>query len=161
MIFAVFSRSRLSAILAMGVVGYAVAILYLMYGAIDLAITQFLAETVIMVLFVMVILYLPKFAVLSTRNSRIRDWIISLSIGTLVTFVVLHARFINLYEPISVYFIKNSLTMAHGRNIVNVILVDFRALDTLGEITVLTLAAMGVYSLFRFKVKKTKSKKEL
>ncbi|MDP3432635.1 MAG: proton-conducting transporter membrane subunit [Bacteroidota bacterium] len=160
-IFAVFSRSRLSAILAMGVVGYAVAILYLMYGAIDLAITQFLAETVIMVLFVMVILYLPKFAVLSTRNSRIRDWIISLSIGTLVTFVVLHARFINLYEPISVYFIKNSLTMAHGRNIVNVILVDFRALDTLGEITVLTLAAMGVYSLFRFKVKKTKSKKEL
>ncbi len=140
-VFAVQSKSRLSAILAMGVVGYGIGLLYLFYGAIDLAITQLLAETVIMVLFVMVIYYLPKFAVLSTRKSRIRDWIISISVGVLVTVVVLHARFINLHEPVSSFFAENSLKQAHGRNIVNVILVDFRALDTLGEITVLTLAA--------------------
>ncbi|MFO7844432.1 MAG: hydrogen gas-evolving membrane-bound hydrogenase subunit E [Bacteroidales bacterium] len=155
-LFAVFSMSRLSAILAMGVVGYGVGLLYLLYGAIDLAITQFLAETVIMVLFVMVIYYLPKFAKLSNKKSRIRDIIISLAVGAGVTIVVLHSRALNQYEPISHFFTENSLQKAHGRNIVNVILVDFRALDTLGEITVLTLAAIGVYSLFRFTVKKKK-----
>lgn len=154
LLFAVFSMSRLSAILAMGVVGYGIGLLYLLYGAIDLAITQFLAETLIMVLFVMVIFYLPKFANLSSKKSRIRDIVISLLVGAGVTIVVLHSRVLNNYEPISAYFTNNSLTKAHGRNIVNVILVDFRALDTLGEITVLTLAAIGVYSLFRFTVKK-------
>ncbi|MEE4196651.1 MAG: hydrogen gas-evolving membrane-bound hydrogenase subunit E [Bacteroidales bacterium] len=153
-LFAVFSMSRLSAILAMGVVGYGIGLLYLLYGAIDLAITQFLAETVIMVLFVMVIYYLPKFAKLSSRKSRVRDIIISLAVGAGVTIVVLHSRALNNYEPISSFFAENSLLKAHGRNIVNVILVDFRALDTLGEITVLTLAAIGVYSLFRFTFKR-------
>ncbi|MCB2197745.1 MAG: DUF4040 domain-containing protein [Bacteroidetes bacterium] len=154
LLFAVFSMSRLSAILAMGVVGYGIGLLFLLYGAVDLAITQFLAETVIMVLFVMVIYYLPKFANLSTKRSRIRDIIISLVVGAGVTIVVLHSRALNNYEPISSFFAENSYLQAHGRNIVNVILVDFRALDTLGEITVLTLAAVGVFSLFRFTVKK-------
>jgi len=153
-LFAVFSMSRLSAILAMGVVGYGIGLLYLLYGAIDLAITQFLAETVIMVLFVMVIYYLPKFAKLSNKKSRVRDIIISLAVGAGVTIVVLHSRALNNHEPISNFFAENSFIKAHGKNIVNVILVDFRALDTLGEITVLTLAAIGVYSLFRFTVKK-------
>ncbi|MFP4024864.1 MAG: hydrogen gas-evolving membrane-bound hydrogenase subunit E [Thiohalospira sp.] len=153
-LFAVFSMSRLSAILAMGVVGYGIGLLYLLYGAIDLAITQFLAETVIMVLFIMVIYYLPKFTSLSNKKSRIRDIIISLLVGASVTIVILHSRALNTYEPISSFFAENSLLKAHGRNIVNVILVDFRALDTLGEITVLTLAAIGVFSLFRFTIKK-------
>ena len=157
-IFAVLAKSRLSAILAMGIVGYGIGLLYLFFGAIDLAITQFLAETVLMVLFVMVIYYLPDFAVLSTRVSRIRDALISIAVGVVVTIVVLKARFLNIEEPISGYYAEKSLTEAHGRNIVNVILVDFRALDTLGEITVLTLAAAGVYSLFRFQIKQLKGK---
>lgn len=158
-IFAVFAKSRLSAILAMGVVGYGIAMLYLYYGAIDLAITQFLAETVLMVLFVMVIYYLPEFAILSNKKSRLRDGIISVAVGVFVTLVVLKAKFLNLETPISEFFAANSYTEAHGRNIVNVILVDFRALDTLGELTVLTLAAAGVYSLFRFQIKTLKKKK--
>ncbi|OFX88860.1 MAG: pH regulation protein AB [Bacteroidetes bacterium GWF2_33_16] len=156
-IFAVFSKSRLSAILAMGVVGYAIGLIYLLYGAIDLTITQLLAETVIMLLFVMVIYYLPKFALLSSRKSRARDIIISLSVGFFITIVVLHANTVNFYEPVSNFYAENSVIKAHGRNIVNVILVDFRALDTFGEITVLTLAAVGVFSLFRFTVKKEKN----
>lgn len=159
-VFAVFTGGRLTAILAMGVVGYGIGLLYLFYGAVDLAITQFLAETVLMVLFVMVMLKLPKFGVVSGRISRIRDVIISLAVGVMVTLVVLNARFLNLYEPVSGFFAANSLTKAHGRNIVNVILVDFRALDTLGEITVLTLAAVGVYALFNIRVKKIKEKEE-
>jgi multicomponent Na+:H+ antiporter subunit A len=159
-IFAVLAKSRLSAILAMGVVGYGIGLLYLYYGAVDLAITQFLAETVMMVLFVMVIYYLPGFAVLSTKTSRIRDALISISVGVTITLIVLKARFINLHEPISGFYAENSYTQAHGRNIVNVILVDFRALDTMGEVTVLTLAAAGVYSLFRFQIKRLKEKKQ-
>src|SRR5690554_3653573 len=159
-IYAVFSTSRLSAILAMGVVGYGIALLYLYYGAIDLAITQFLAETVLMVLFVMVIYYLPAFAVLSSRKSRLRDGLISLGVGTFITLVVLKAKFLNLETPISEYFAARAYTEGHGRNIVNVILVDFRALDTMGEVTVLILAAAGVYSLFRFQIKTLKKKKQ-
>jgi multicomponent Na+:H+ antiporter subunit A len=154
-VFAVFTGGRLTAIVAMGVVGYGIGLLYLFYGAVDLAITQFLAETILMVLFVMVMYKLPRFAVLSNRRSRTRDIIISLMVGGMVTLVVLYARFVNFYEPISSYYLENSYTQAHGRNIVNVILVDFRALDTLGEITVLTLAAVGVYALFNIRVKKT------
>lgn len=158
-LFAVFSKSRLSAIVSMGVLGYGVAVLYMFYGAVDLAITQFLAETIIMVIFVMVIFYLPDFAVLSSNKSRIRDAIIALSVGAMMTMVVLKARFINLEEPISQFFAEKSFLEGHGRNIVNVILVDFRALDTLGEITVLALAAAGVFTLLRFNPIKKKSEK--
>ena len=70
-------------------------------------------------------------------------------------------EFVNFYEPISSYYLDNSYTQAHGRNIVNVILVDFRALDTLGEITVLTLAAVGVYALFNIRVKKNEGSNKL
>ncbi|MFO8001680.1 MAG: hydrogen gas-evolving membrane-bound hydrogenase subunit E [Marinilabilia sp.] len=151
-IFAVFSRSRLSAILAMGVLGYSIALLYMFYGAIDLAITQFLSETILMVIFVMVIYYLPRFAVLSNPRSRIRDAIIALASGVMITLVVLQARFINLEEPVSRLFAEKSLSEGHGRNIVNVILVDFRALDTLGEIAVLALAAAGVFALLKLDI---------
>lgn len=156
-IYAIFTHSRLSAILAMGIVGYGVGMLYLLYGAPDLAITQFLSETVILIIFVMVIYYLPAFAKLSDRKTKVRDILISLGVGALVTLVVLKARFINLEQPISDFFAQNSLTQGHGRNIVNVIIVDFRAFDTLGEITVLALAAAGIYSLFRFKIKNDKT----
>ncbi len=158
-LFAVFSKSRLSAIISMGVLGYGVAVLYMFYGAVDLAITQFLAETIMMVIFVMVIYHLPTFAVLSNKTSRIRDAIIALTVGAMMTMVVLKARFINLEEPISHFFTEKSFLEGYGRNIVNVILVDFRAFDTLGEITVLALAAAGVFTLLRFNPTKKKSEK--
>lgn len=159
-VFAVFSGGRLTAIVAMGVVGYGVGLIYLFYGAVDLAITQFLAETILMVLFVMVMFKLPRFEKLSSARSRIRDGIIALAVGAMVTLVVLSARFINIFEPISSYYAETSYIKAHGRNIVNVILVDFRALDTLGEITVLTLAAVGVYALFNIRVRQIKEKEK-
>jgi multicomponent Na+:H+ antiporter subunit A len=152
-IFAIFARSRISAIISMGVLGYGISIFYMLYGAADLAITQFLAETIVMVIFVMVIYHLPKFAVLSSKMTRIRDALIAAGIGSMITLLVLKARFINMEVPISEFFAKKSLVEGHGRNIVNVILVDFRALDTLGEITVLGLAAAGVFTLLRFDLK--------
>jgi multicomponent Na+:H+ antiporter subunit A len=159
-VFAVFTGGRLTAIVAMGVVGYGIGLLYLFYGAVDLAITQFLAETILMVLFVMVMYRMPGFAPLSSRRSRLRDIAIALAVGVMVAVVVLNALAVNLSDPISSFYAENSLTQGHGRNIVNVILVDFRALDTLGEITVLTLAAVGVYALFNIRVSKLKKKEE-
>jgi len=158
-IFKVITQSRLSAILSMGVLGYGIGTLFMFYGAVDLAITQFLVETIVMVIFIMVIYHLPRFAILSSKSTRLRDAFIAAAVGITMTFVVLKARFINLETPISGYFAENSFLEGHGRNIVNVILVDFRALDTLGEITVLALAAAGVFSLLRLDLNKKKPEK--
>lgn len=155
-IITVFTRSRVTAIISMGVVGFGVALIFLFYSAPDLAITQILVDTLIVILFVMVIYHLPKFRVFSNRASRVRDGAIALLFGGFMTGLALMSNQVNLFPPISDYFIENSLTLAQGRNIVNVILVDFRAFDTLGEITVLAIAALGVYSLITMKFKDRK-----
>jgi multicomponent Na+:H+ antiporter subunit A len=148
-IFTILSQSRMTAIISMGVVGYGIALLYLTFSAIDLAITQLLVETLTVVIFVLVIVKLPRFARLSTRASKIRDAVIALVVGGFMTGVALKAKDIEFKEPISGYFVENSLNKAFGSNVVNVILVDFRALDTLGEITVLMVAALGIVALLK------------
>jgi multicomponent Na+:H+ antiporter subunit A len=154
----VFTRSRLTAIISMGVVGWGMALIFAAYGAIDLAITQIMVETLVVVLFVMVIRHLPVFKNYSSTASRIRDLIIAILFGGFMTGLTLKADYLDLYPEISTFYNDSSLSLANGRNIVNVILVDFRALDTLGEITVLTIAAIGVFSLMRIKISKTKER---
>lgn len=143
------AKSRLTAIISMGVVGLGIALIYLIYSAVDLAITQILAETLTLVLFVLVLQKLPKFAHLSSRKSRIRDAIIGIAAGSFMTILVIKSIHVDYNHPIADFFVKNSLPGGFGENVVNVILVDFRALDTLGEITVLSIAALGVYSLVK------------
>jgi multicomponent Na+:H+ antiporter subunit A len=151
---AVVFRSRLGAAAALGVVGYGVALIFIFFGAPDLAMTQFMIETLTVILFVLVFYHLPRFAVLSERLAIARDAILALSLGGLITTIVLIGSGIQLYPKISEYFVENSLPLGHGRNIVNVILVDFRAFDTLGEITVLAVAGIGVYALLKLKLGK-------
>jgi multicomponent Na+:H+ antiporter subunit A len=153
-ITAVLSRSRLGAAAALGVVGYGVALIFVFFGAPDLAMTQFMIETLTVILFVLVFYHLPRFAVLSERLAITRDAILALSLGGLITTIVLIGSGIQLYPKISEYFVETSLPLGHGRNIVNVILVDFRAFDTLGEITVLAVAGIGVYALLKLKLGK-------
>jgi multicomponent Na+:H+ antiporter subunit A len=141
------SRSRIVTIVAMGVAGYGIALIFLYYSAIDLAITQILVETLTVVMFMAILQRLPKFAVLSSKRTRIRDLIIALTFGGVMTILAFKAVNVTLSRPISDFYINNSYTRAFGENVVNVILVDFRALDTMGEVTVLTLAAVGVYLL--------------
>jgi len=148
-LFTLFSRSRMAAIISMGVVGYGIAIIYLIYSAIDLAITQLLVETLTVAIFVLVIFKLPRFAKLSSRASKIRDGIIALLVGGFMTGMALKARNLELQHPISDYFLNHGLSEGFGSNIVNVILVDFRALDTLGEVTVLLIATLGVVALLK------------
>jgi multisubunit Na+/H+ antiporter MnhB subunit/nucleotide-binding universal stress UspA family protein len=146
-VVAVRSRSRLRAIAAMGVVGYGIALVFLLYGAPDLAMTQFVVETLTVVVFVSAFHRLPQYAALSTRAARLVDLAISGAFGALMAGLVLAASSVDLAERISPYFVENGVEKAHGRNIVNVILVDFRALDTLGEITVIAIAGFGVLAL--------------
>ena len=155
---AVVSRSRLGAVAALGVVGYGVAVIFVFFGAPDLAMTQFMIETLTVILFVLVFYHLPRFAILSDRFAVARDALLALAVGGLITAIVSIGSGIQLYPKISQYFIDNSLPLAHGRNIVNVILVDFRGFDTLGEITVLAVASIGVYALLKLKLGKEDSR---
>ena len=141
--------SRLGAVAALGTVGYGVSLVYILYGAPDLAMTQFCIETLAIVLFVLVLYRLPLFTLLSTPVERLRDAGMAAAIGGLMTLLMLYVLSQPLVPHVSDFFLANSLTAAHGRNVVNVILVDFRALDTLGEITVLAVAAIGVFGLLK------------
>ncbi len=149
--------SRLSAVASMGVIGFGVALLYLLYGAPDLAMTQFLIETLTVILFVVAFYHLPRFSSLSSRKTRILDIVISLFVGGVMTTLIISSLGGQGFTSISEYFAQNSYALAHGRNVVNVILVDFRGIDTLGEITVLSIAAIGVFALLKLRSTREKS----
>lgn len=143
------SRSRFAAVTAFGVVGYGVALIFGLYAAPDLAMTQFATETLSLILIVLVLARMPRRAAMVVGGGSARDAIVALAAGVLSAGLVLLARTGSAGSRLAAYFIGNSEPRGHGRNVVNVILVDFRALDTLGEITVVTVAALGAYSLLR------------
>lgn len=150
-LFATVSRSRLGAMAGLGVVGFGVSLAFIFYGAPDLAMTQILMETLVVILLVLGFRHMPGFGGHSGKVHIIRDVIISLGVGALMTTLVLACTQVRFTPTVSEYYVKESLPLAHGRNIVNVILVDFRALDTFGEITVLALAGLGVFSLLKLR----------
>lgn len=146
---AIRAQSMVMAVLAMGSVGYGVALLFALFGAPDLALTQVLVETLTLILFVLVIKQMPALHRYSSLRRRSTDLAIAILGGVLLIVVLLVIRM----DPapdgvrVSADMVQKSVVEAHGRNVVNVILVDFRAFDTLGEICVLTLAALGVAGL--------------
>ncbi len=152
------ARSRLAAVAALGVIGFSIALLFVLYGAPDLAMTQFAIETLSVIIFVLVLYKLPRFATFSRPSARLRDALIALAAGGLMTLLVLAVTAAPLRSRLTGFFAENSLPAANGRNIVNVILVDFRGLDTLGEITVLAVAAIGVYALLKLRLAEKKEK---
>jgi multicomponent Na+:H+ antiporter subunit A len=143
-------RSRLARVISLGVIGYLLCATFIILRAPDLALTQLLVDSVTVILFVLVIYFLPQFAkVKESVGVKIRDLLVSVVTGGFVTVFILAAYAHRYTNTIAEYFIENSYELAGGKNIVNVILVDFRAFDTLGEITVLALAGLGVYALVR------------
>ena len=148
-ILAARSRSSMVAVLSLGTVGYGVALMFLAFGAPDLAMTQFSVETLTVVIFVLVFRHYPRFGALSTRLIKVRDGLVASVFGLLVAALVLFVGTSGTQSRLAGYFVENAPSVGHGRNIVNVILVDFRAFDTLGEITVLVSAAIGVHALLR------------
>jgi multicomponent Na+:H+ antiporter subunit A len=145
------SPSRLAAVVSLGAVALGVSLIFVLFGAPDLAMTQFLVETLTVILLVLILYHLPSYTILSTRRQRMRDGIVAGAAGSLMTILVLAVLSTQSGPRISEFYLENSWTLAHGRNVVNVILVDFRGFDTFGEITVLAIAAVGVYSLLRLR----------
>jgi multicomponent Na+:H+ antiporter subunit A len=144
---AALARTRMAAVLSLGAVGYGVAVLYALLGAPDLAMTQFAVETLTVVIFVLVFYRLRGFGDLSSRLIRTRDAIVAGAAGVLVTTLVLFIGASGTTSRLADYFADAAPRLAHGLNIVNVILVDFRGFDTLGETTVLVTVAIGVRAL--------------
>ncbi|MCL3837828.1 Na+/H+ antiporter subunit A [Aeromicrobium duanguangcaii] len=147
-ILTVRSRRRLRAVLLLGVTGYGTSILFVAHGAPDLALTQVLVETFLLVTFVLVLRRLPPF--FSDRPFNIARWW-RVGVGTAVgltvsgfAFVATNAR---TATPISAGWAEPAYEYGGGKNIVNVALVDIRAWDTIGELSVLVVAATGIASL--------------
>jgi multicomponent Na+:H+ antiporter subunit A len=148
---AVTAKSFLAAVALIGALGFGVALIYVFFSAVDVGITQVLVETITVLLLVLVLYRLPEFRQLSSRANRARDATIALLSGGLITVLILLVTNANSMDSISSYFLEKSVSEGYGRNVVNVILVDFRALDTLGEIFVLALVAIGVYSMMHLR----------
>ncbi len=156
-ITAIVTHRRITAVVLLGLVGYCAALIFALYGAPDLAITQFLVETLSIILFVLVIYHLPSGRSMSTWQARVRDALISGTVGVVVTLMIMKALTVEPEKRLTSYFMENSI-VAQGRNVVNVILVDFRALDTLGEVAVLAVAGLGVYAVLRFGMQRRSAK---
>jgi multicomponent Na+:H+ antiporter subunit A len=137
---------RLVLLLASGLVGYASALLFLLAGAPDLAFTQFVVETVLVVV---VAALLPRFGPPAPGRPRARwlDAALALACGAAVFALLLHTLALPFDPAASEFFGRASVPEAHGRNVVNVIIVDFRAFDTLGEIAVVGFALLAALPL--------------
>ncbi|MBA5630431.1 hydrogen gas-evolving membrane-bound hydrogenase subunit E [Moheibacter lacus] len=149
--YILFTTSRLTAIASLGIIGYGISLIFVFYGAPDLAMTQFAIDTLTVVLFVLVLFKLPSF--LPFRNKKIifRDAVISLSFGGLIMLIALQSLMYPASKEISRFYADNAYTLAKGKNVVNVILVDFRGFDTLIESIVLSIAALGVYGILKYR----------
>ncbi len=149
--FTIKTPSRLAAIASLGIIGYCICLIFVFYGAPDLAMTQFTIDTLTVVLFVLVLFKLPPFLTFRSPKIIIRDTIVSLCFGSLITLITLQALVYPATKETSMFYADSAYTLAKGKNVVNVILVDFRGFDTMIETIVLSIAALGVYSLLKYR----------
>ena len=145
-VLALVTNSRIAGIAALGVVGIATALIFILFSAPDVAITQLLVETLVVVLVAVVMLRLPD---LTPARFRVGHAAVALGVGATVSVTMLWVLQTPLDRRLSDFFEAASWPEAFGRNIVNVILVDFRALDTFGEVAVVVIAALSAYALLR------------
>ena len=155
------AKTRLAAIIALGAVGYSVALFFVIFKAPDLALTQLVIETVSVALFLLAFKHLPALSNHGqTKRNRLANLLISAGVGITVALVALSAHSQKLLPSISQYYKDTVATEAGGGNIVNVILVDYRGFDTLFEIAVLSIAGLGVLGMIRLRMARKESKDE-
>ncbi|MFK7793390.1 MAG: putative monovalent cation/H+ antiporter subunit A [Devosiaceae bacterium] len=154
-ILAVLTASnRLTAIVSLGIQGFAVALIFMLFGAPDLSFTQFMVETLSVVILALVLTRLSLFK----RDHRsfwqsMMDGTIAIACGVGFTALMLSILSHPFDGRLSAFFAEHSYPLAQGRNIVNVIIVDYRGLDTLGEIGVVMVAGLAILALVRMKPK--------
>ncbi|KQT85977.1 cation:proton antiporter [Aurantimonas sp. Leaf443] len=149
----VVARNRLTAIVSLGIQGFAVALLYLLAGAPDLSFTQFMIETLSVVILALTMTRLKLYPTDHRPFAqKLPDAALAAGVGAgfgLVLLSVVQRPF----DPLlSDFFGRWSYEIAHGRNIVNVIIVDFRGLDTMGEIAVVMTTGLAILALMRLRV---------
>ncbi|MEH7113679.1 Na+/H+ antiporter subunit A [Neobacillus niacini] len=152
-----FAKSRMTSIILLGAVGYTVSLFYVLFRAPDLALTQLVIETISVALFLVCFYHLPKLRRFETRmRFKFTNALISIGVGAVVTLIALSAHSNKLFDSISKYYVENTYTEAAGKNMVNVILVDFRGFDTLFEITVLAIASLGIFGMIKLRLNRRK-----
>ncbi|WP_204171560.1 Na+/H+ antiporter subunit A [Staphylococcus sp. GDY8P100P] len=151
-IMIVCARSRLFSIIMASAVGYAVAVFFIFFGAPDLALTQFVVETISTALFLLCFYHLPNLNRHNeTRNFKWSNMLIAIGTGLVVIVIGLIAYGNRHFGSIAAYYKEHVYDLAHGTNMVNVILVDFRGTDTLFESAVLGIAGLGVYTMIKLR----------
>ena len=155
LLIVVSTKSRLTSVVSMSVIGYCICLMFVFYSAPDLAMTQFTIDTLTTVLFVLVLYKLPGFINLASTWQRYRDMAVSLGFGTILAIIALKVLHEPITTEISDFYGENAYIMAKGKNVVNIILADFRGIDTMFETVVLSIAALGVYSLLKLRLKST------
>ncbi|HLS72658.1 MAG TPA: Na+/H+ antiporter subunit A [Actinomycetaceae bacterium] len=156
-VLAARARRRLKAVLLLGVSGYGIAVIYELHGAPDLALTQVLVETITLVVFVLVLRRLPAyFSNRPLMASRYWRMALGAAIGLLAGGMAMVAAGSRVHVPVSVDFAEEAYEYGYGKNIVNVTLVDIRAWDTMGEISVLVAAATGIASLIFLRARQSR-----
>ncbi|OXS70488.1 Na+/H+ antiporter subunit A [Lysinibacillus sp. KCTC 33748] len=159
-VWIIFAKGRVTAMLLNGVLGYSIAFFFVIFRAPDLALTQLVVESVTTALFLLCFKYLPDLMPEASRKKM--KWskvIISIFVGATVTLVGLAVVHFDRFEPVATYF-NDSYKLAGGSNIVNTILGDFRAFDTMLEVVVLLIAGLGVYTLTKLKPRKEETDHE-
>jgi multicomponent Na+:H+ antiporter subunit A len=148
-------RSRVPLVLSLGLVGALVSVFFVLFSAPDLALTQILVESVGLVLFLLVFRFLSPIEKQPTPwGQQTLNIAISVGSGLLVALLLLAANVGQLHSSlVSAFYLSNSYVLAGGRNVVNVIVVDFRGYDTMGEITVFSVAALAVFAMTRLGAK--------
>jgi multicomponent K+:H+ antiporter subunit A len=142
-----FHRMSLAALMILGASGLLVALLFTRYSAPDLALTQIAVEVVTIILLMLTLFFMPDRTPVESSSLRVlRDVLLSGGVGMLVAMLAF-AVLTRPYDSIATFFLENSLSGGGGHNVVNVILVDFRGFDTLGEICVLAIAGIGIYAM--------------
>ena len=139
------TRRRVLSVCALGIVGSGAALVFLIYGAPDLALTQLLVETLTLIIVSLILLRLPPLAGPTKRAgwTKAANALVAIASGTVIALLSLATTRGPIDLQLTEFFAHHSYLIAHGRNIVNVILVDFRSLDTLGEITVVATAGLA------------------
>lgn len=149
-----FSKSRMTATLLNGVLGYSIAIFFVIFRAPDLALTQLVVESVTTALFLLAFSRLPDWKKEKvTSKTKITNAVISVGVGAVVVLVALAVLNYDRFESISMFF-EDAYELAGGANIVNAILGDFRGFDTMLEVVVLFIAGLGVYTMIKLRAKK-------
>lgn len=145
----IITSSRLTAIVINGYIGFTIALFFVLFRAPDLALTQVVIETVTTALFLLALYFLPRWEEKrAPASERRRNLLIAASVGTVFTLVALSVKSGRLFATIS-HFFEDAEEIAGASNIVNTILGDFRAFDTMLEIIVLFIAGIGVFTLIK------------